>query len=118
MNHRPSIVAAGLILALGLTASASAAPRSVAVDPPPQRAVRIDDLDLGQRSEVAKLYQRFVVAADRVCPAVVRDLARRAPALACRRQALDHAVARANLAPLTAFHRARGASSHRRVASL
>ena len=120
MSHRHPLVIGcvlgGLVFAAASFAGSSAAPG--AADEIPQLAVRVDDLDLTRRDQVARLYHRFVVAADRVCPSVVRDLNRRAQAVACRRQALDQAVDRANLPQLTAFHRSRAAAPTRQVASL
>lgn len=90
------------ILALGsLAAIADEAP---ATDYS-QRTVRYADLNLAREADARVLYARIQAAARQVCPELSpRSAAGRTNAIACRRTAVDNAVARVNAPVLSALH--------------
>jgi UrcA family protein len=79
---------------------------SAAVEPAQSAKVRYADLDLSRMAGAEELYRRIQVAARRTCDAsITYHYLETAPARhACYRLTIADAVARANLAPLTAVH--------------
>jgi UrcA family protein len=90
-------VSAALLLTLA-PATASAAPGV--------QRIPVVQADLESDAGVAALYERVMTAADEVC----RETATTANWMSiasCRRATVEHAIATAQLAPLTAYHEQR-----------
>jgi UrcA family protein len=82
---------------------------SLADETAPMTTVKYADLNLASRSGIAALYQRIDRATAEVCqlPQGTRQLKLETELKACRAQALDRAVAEANLPQLSALHAAK-----------
>jgi UrcA family protein len=100
-----SLMVAGALAALGVTATASAAPQS---DAAPSITVRYNDLNLATQSGIDALYARISVAARQVCPvADYRVLNSVSASDQCRAEAVAHAVQKVNNPKLAVLHTAR-----------
>jgi UrcA family protein len=70
----------------------------------PSVTVRYDDLDLATTHGAHMLYRRIVAAAEQVCPARTRDLAKLARAHSCQVNAVSRAVHDVNSPQLAAIY--------------
>jgi UrcA family protein len=102
----------GSILAVLLTASASAGSPALAAPPQsdaPRIEVSYEHLDLATRAGLEALHRRILSAARTVCPAPQSaDVRLRAMSRQCRAQAIEAAVRSVGNAELTALHAASG----------
>ncbi|MBS0365108.1 MAG: UrcA family protein [Proteobacteria bacterium] len=98
------------VVTLGLAAAAHADNETLSV------RVNYSDLNLSSSAGASKLYQRITAAAREVCPYDSRSMAQYEHAKACKRQAIDEAVAKVNSPLLTAVHN--GARDTTRTAML
>jgi UrcA family protein len=101
-------LAASVLAPVAGTASAANAP---------DVAVHYADLDLGNRSDVERLYTRLQAAADTVCTsAQPYELARFAAHQRCVQAVLERSVSQVRSPALLALHRATAAGHHRAAA--
>jgi UrcA family protein len=101
-----------LALSISLALAATSAPVLAERAAPPQVAVAYGDLDLAQPSDARALYGRIRAAAREVCaPASGRGAAQQVAWNACRRDALDRAVAALGSDSIARLHAAKAQRS-------
>jgi UrcA family protein len=102
-----------LSISLAVTIFASGSPALAEPDAPKSVTVRYGDLDLARAEGASALYARIRAAAREVCAAAKQPgAARHAEWNACRRHAIDRAVASLGHASITQLHAARTRSSN------
>jgi UrcA family protein len=107
-----------LALSVSLVFTSLAAPALAEPAAPMSVAVRYGDLDLSRPDAVAALYARIRAASRRVCAAAEGPgAARQAEWNACRREALDRAVASLGSEDVARVHAARSGHGGRVRAS-
>jgi UrcA family protein len=94
-----------ILLAAAVLASAFAAQTASAYSRETHTlAVSTRGIDLDNRAEAARFYQRLKVAAGSVCDSRIADLGARLSDQKCARDALDHAVHDVNAPLVTALN--------------
>jgi UrcA family protein len=106
--------AVGIMLFVGAVAFADSQPAGF----DHSSAIRFADLDLNRPHDVAKLYNRIALAADKLCGrrSLVQSYSQRAGYQSCYRDTVAQAVAQVHQSSLSAYFRLQGKSASAEVA--